>query len=68
VGTPVVVVGATQCGVCCLSFVKRLVAGNVLVGLVGLHHGLGSEELLGCDVEAVGVALDRLEKAGLLDR
>jgi hypothetical protein len=36
--------------------------GNVLVGLVELRHGLGSEELFGCDVETVGVALDRLEK------
>ena len=25
---------------------------------------LGSDELFGCDVEAVGVALDRLEKPG----
>jgi hypothetical protein len=37
-------------------------SGEVLVGLVELSHGLGSDELLGCDVEAVGVALDRLEK------
>jgi hypothetical protein len=36
-----------------------------LVGL-GVEHlyGLGSEELFGCDVEAVGVALDRLEEPG----
>ena len=27
VRAPAVVVGAIQCGVCCLSFVKRLVAG-----------------------------------------
>ena len=26
--------------------------------------GLGSDELFGCDVEAVGVALDRLEEPG----
>ena len=39
-------------------------SGNVVVGLVELRDGLGSEELLGCDVEAVGVALDRLEKPG----
>jgi hypothetical protein len=39
-------------------------SGNVLVGLVELGHGLGSDELFGCDVEAVGVALDRLEKPG----
>ena len=39
-------------------------SGNVLVGLVELRHGLGSEELFGCDVEAVGVALDRLEEPG----
>jgi hypothetical protein len=38
--------------------------GDVLVGLVELCDGLGSEELFGCDVEAVGVALDRLEKPG----
>jgi hypothetical protein len=43
-------------------------SGDVMVGLVELCDGLGSEELLGCDVEAVGVALDRLESraAGLL--
>jgi hypothetical protein len=39
-------------------------SGNVLVGLVELCDGLGSEELFGCDVEAIGVALDRLEKPG----
>jgi hypothetical protein len=39
-------------------------SGDVLVGMVELRHGLGSEELLGCDVQAVGVALDRLEKPG----
>ena len=38
--------------------------GEVLVGLVELCDGLGSEELFGCDVEAVGVALDRLEEPG----
>ena len=37
---------------------------NVLVGLVELSDGPGSNELFGCDVEAVGVALDRLEKPG----
>ena len=42
-------------------------AGDVLGGLVELSHGLGSDELLGCDVEAVGVALDRLEKPSRLD-
>jgi hypothetical protein len=36
-------------------------SGEVLVGLVELCDGLGSEELFGCDVEAVGVALHRLE-------
>ena len=35
-----------------------------LVGLVELCDGLWSEELFGCHVEAVGVALDRLEKPG----
>ena len=39
-------------------------SGDVLVGLVELCDGLGSDELFGCDVEAVGVALDRLEKPG----
>src|SRR5215207_60631 len=38
--------------------------GEVLVGLVELRYGLGSEELFGGDVEAVGVALDRLEEPG----
>ena len=37
--------------------------GEVLVGLVKLCDGLGSDELFGCDVEAVGVALDRLGRA-----
>ena len=43
---------------------SRLVGepGDVLAGLVELRHGLGFEELFGCDVEAVGVALDRLEE------
>jgi hypothetical protein len=39
-------------------------SGNVLVGLVELCDALGSEELFGCDVETVGVALDRLEQPG----
>ena len=39
-------------------------SGNVLVGLVELCDDLRPDELLGCDVEAVGVALDRLEKPG----
>ena len=38
--------------------------GDVLVDLVELCDGLGSDELFGCDVEAVGVALDRLEEPG----
>ncbi|MFL5531174.1 MAG: hypothetical protein ACJ8BC_04260 [Gemmatimonadales bacterium] len=37
-------------------------SGDVVVGLVELCDGLVSEELFGCDVEAVGVALDCLEK------
>ena len=37
-------------------------SGEVLVGLVELCDGLGSGELFGCHVEAVGVALHRLEK------
>ena len=32
--------------------------------MVELCDGLGSDELFGCDVEAVGVALHRLEKPG----
>ena len=39
-------------------------SGDVLVGLVELCDGLWSEQLFGCDVEAVGVALDRLEQPG----
>jgi hypothetical protein len=39
-------------------------SGNVVVGLVELCDGLGSEELLGCDVEAAGVALDRVMEPG----
>ena len=39
-------------------------SGEVRVGLVGFCDGLGSEGLFGCDVEAVGVALDRLEEPG----
>jgi hypothetical protein len=35
-----------------------------LVGVVELSDGLGSGELFGGGVEAVGVALDRLEKPG----
>jgi hypothetical protein len=32
--------------------------------LVELGDGLGSDELLGCDVEAIGVALHSVEEAG----
>ena len=39
-------------------------SGDVLIGLVELCDGLGSDKLFGCDVEAVGVALDRLEEPG----
>ena len=39
-------------------------SGNVLVDLVQLCHGLGSEELFGGQVQSVGVAPDRLEKPG----
>src|SRR5215204_7266180 len=39
-------------------------SGDVLVCLVELCDGLGSEELFGCDVKAVGVALDRLDEPG----
>jgi hypothetical protein len=35
-----------------------------VVGLVELRDGLGSNELFGGDMEAVGVALDRLEEPG----
>jgi hypothetical protein len=37
---------------------------DVLVGSVELCDGLRSDELFGCDVEAIAVALDRLEKPG----
>src|SRR4029453_15048606 len=37
---------------------------EVQIGMVKLRHGLGSDELFGCDVEAVGVALNRLEEPG----
>jgi hypothetical protein len=39
-------------------------SGEVLVRLVEFCDGLGSDELFGCDVEAVGVAVDRLEEPG----
>jgi hypothetical protein len=39
-------------------------SGEVPVGLVELCNGLWSEELFGCDVEAVGVVLHRLGKPG----
>ena len=39
-------------------------SGDVLVGLVELCDGLWSDELFGCDVEAVGVALDRIVEPG----
>ena len=39
--------------------------GDDLVGLAIEHvNDLRSEELFGCDMEAVGVALDRLEQPG----
>ena len=37
---------------------------DVSVGLVELRDGLGSEKLLGCDMEAVDVALHRMEQPG----
>jgi hypothetical protein len=37
---------------------------DIIVGLVELCDGLGSDELFGCSVDAVGVALDRLEEPG----
>ena len=42
--------------------------GDVTVGLVELRDGLGSNKLFGCDMEAVGITLNRLEQpaAGLL--
>ena len=43
-------------------------SSDVLVGLVELCHGLGSDKLFGREIEAVGVALDRLETAGPLGR
>jgi hypothetical protein len=39
-------------------------SGEVVVGLVELCDRLGPEELFGCDVGAVGVALHRLEEPG----
>jgi len=39
-------------------------SGDVLVGLVELCDGSGSEELFGCDVEALGVALDGIVEPG----
>jgi hypothetical protein len=39
-------------------------SGDVVVGLVEFRDGLGSDELFGCDVETVGVALHRLEEPG----
>ena len=39
-------------------------SGDVLVCLVELRDDLGSNELFGGDVEAVGVALDRLKEPG----
>src|SRR5829696_3142068 len=39
-------------------------SGDVPVGLVEFCDGLGSEELFGGNVEAVGVALHRLEEPG----
>jgi hypothetical protein len=45
---------------------SRLVGepGDEPVDSVELRDGLGSEMQFGCDVEAVGVALDRLEQPG----
>jgi hypothetical protein len=45
---------------------SRLVGepGYILVDSVKLCDGLGADELFGCDVEAVGVMLDRLEQPG----
>jgi hypothetical protein len=37
-------------------------SGNVVVGLVELCDGLRSNKLFGCDVEGVGVTLDRLKQ------
>ena len=39
-------------------------SGEVVVNLVELCDGLPAEELFGCDVEAVGVALDGVEEPG----
>jgi hypothetical protein len=38
--------------------------GDELVGLVELCDALRPDELLGCHVETVGVALDRLKQLG----
>src|SRR5215212_11160583 len=37
-------------------------SGDVLLGVVELCDGLRAEELFGCDVEPVGMALDRVEE------
>jgi hypothetical protein len=55
VRAPAVVVGATQCGVCCLSFVERLVArsiGETGGGGIKLAASSGRSRVLGID--AVG--------------
>jgi hypothetical protein len=39
-------------------------SGDVLVGSIELRHGLGSDKLLRRDMEALGVALDRLGQPG----
>ena len=44
------------------GFVRE--SGDVLVSVVELCDGLGSDELFSCDMKAVGVALDCLEQPG----
>ena len=39
-------------------------SGNVAVGMIELCDGPGFDELFGCNVEGVGVTLDRLEEPG----
>jgi hypothetical protein len=39
-------------------------SGDVLVGLIELCDGLGSDELFRGDVEPIGVALDRIMQPG----
>jgi hypothetical protein len=63
VRAPAVVVGATQCGVCCLSFIERFVArsvGETGGGGIKLAASSGRSRVLGND--AVGLATRRFRR------